>query len=352
MNMNIIRLEHPDYLYLLILMPVLLLIFISSERLRKKALDRFTSSVLLKVLMPDSSAWRKWFRHIMWQLAFLFLVIALANPQTGARMEEVKRKGIDLFIAIDISNSMLAEDIVPNRLERSKQAIGRLIDKLEGDRIGMIVFAGRAYVQLPITTDYNAARMFLSTVNPSVIPAQGTAIGEAIRLAIGSFDQNEHSKAIIIISDGEDHEETAIEAAEEAAKSGIRVYTIGMGLPDGAPIPLTNEFGKRIGFRKDKNGNTVVTRLNESILQEIALRANGSYTRANNTRSGLEFIFEEINKLEKADIEARVFTDYDDRFQVFLAIALMLMITEMLVSLRKARWENRMNLFGKNKSKK
>jgi len=345
-----IRFEHPDYLYLLILLPVMLLIFIASERLRKKALNRFTSSILLKVLMPDSSAWRKWFRHTLWQLSVFFLIIAISNPQTGARMEEFKRKGIDLFLAIDVSNSMLAEDIVPNRLERSKQAIGRLIDKLEGDRIGMIVFAGRAYVQLPITTDYQAARMFLSTVNPAVIQAQGTAIGESIRLAISSFDQNEHSKAIIIISDGEDHEESAIEAAEEAAKAGIRVYAIGMGLPDGAPIPMVNEYGKRTGFRKDKNGNTVVTRLNESILQEIALRANGYYTRANNTRSGLEFIFEEINKLEKAEIEARIFTDYDDRFQIFLAIALMLLLAEMIVSNRKARWENKIDLFGINKS--
>jgi Ca-activated chloride channel homolog len=345
--MNMIRFENPAFLYLLLLIPVMLLIFILSEHLRKKALNRFSSVALMKVLMPGTSVWRKWFRFILWQLSFIFLIIAMANPQTGAKMEEVKRKGIDLFIALDISNSMLAEDIVPNRLERSKQAISRLLDKLEGDRIGMIVFAGRAYVQLPITTDYHAARMFLSTVNPTVIPAQGTAIGEAIRLAINSFDQNDHNKAIIIISDGEDHEENALEAAEEASEAEIRVYTIGMGLPDGAPIPVQNEFGKRIGFRKDRSGNTVVTRLNEPMLQEIALKAKGSYTRANNTRSGLEFIFDEINKIEKAEIEARIFTDYDDRFQIFLAASLFLLLVEILIAQKKARWETRIDLFSR-----
>jgi len=347
--MNMIRFENPAFLYLLLLIPVLLLVFILSEHFRKKALGRFSSVVLIKILMPGTSVWRKWFRFFLWQLAFLFLVIAMANPQTGAKMEEVKRKGIDLFIALDISNSMLAEDIAPNRLERSKQAISRLLDKLEGDRIGMIVFAGRAYVQLPITTDYNAARMFLATVNPSIIPAQGTAIGEAIRLAINSFDQNNHNKAIIIISDGEDHEENALSAAEEANEAGIRVFTIGMGLPDGAPIPVQNEFGKRIGFRKDRNGNTVVTRLNESMLQEIALKGKGSYTRANNTRSGLEFIFDEINKIEKAEIEARVFTDYDDRFQWFLAASIFLLLLEILIAQKKALWETRIDLFSRKK---
>jgi len=249
-----------------------------------------------------------------------------------------------------VSNSMLSEDILPNRLERSKQALLNLIDKLEGDRIGLIVFAGRAYVQLPITTDYYAARLFLSTINPGMIPTQGTAIGEAINLAMNSFDENNHNKAIIIISDGEDHEENAVKAAEKAAELGIHIYAIGMGLPDGSPIPLYNEFGKKTGFRKDRSGNTIVTRLNETILQQIALSGNGSYTRANNSRSGLEFIFDEINKIEKAEIEARFFTDYDNKFQIFLAITLLFLVIELLIASRKSKWENKFDIFNPKNS--
>ncbi|MDP3462398.1 MAG: VWA domain-containing protein [Bacteroidales bacterium] len=348
--MNMIRFENPQFLYFLALIPLLVLIFLLSEYFRKKRLHQFASSLMIKTLMPDTSAWRKWFKLVLFSLAFATLIVAMANPQTGSKLQEVKRKGIDLFIALDVSNSMLSEDILPNRLERSKQALLNLIDKLEGDRIGMIVFAGRAYVQLPITTDYYAARLFLSTINPGMIPTQGTAIGEAINLAMNSFDENNHNKAIIIISDGEDHEENAVKAAEKAAELGIHIYAIGMGLPDGSPIPLYNEFGKKTGFRKDRSGNTIVTRLNETILQQIALSGNGSYTRANNSRSGLEFIFDEINKIEKAEIEARVFTDYDNKFQIFLAITLLFLVIELLIASRKSKWENKFDIFNPKNS--
>lgn len=349
MEMKMIRFEHPEYLYILLIIPVLIAIFILADYLKRTALLRFASHALLKTLMPERSTVRVWIKMILFMLSIAFLAIALANPQTGSRLEEVKRKGIDLFIALDISNSMMAEDIAPNRLERSKQAISRLIDKLEGDRIGMIVFAGRAYMQLPITTDYYAARLFLSTINPNIVPAQGTAIGEAIELASNSFDQNNHNKAIVIISDGEDHEENAVELAKKAAESGIMIFTIGMGLPDGAPIPVYNSYGKSIGFRKDRSGNTVITKLNENMLQQIALAGNGSYTRANNARSGLEYIFGEINKIEKSDIEAKLFTDYENRFQVFIGLAMLFLVLEILIASRKSKWETKLDLFNQPK---
>lgn len=343
--MNMIRFENPQFLYLLALIPLFVLFFLLSDYFRKKSLHQFASNMMIKTLMPDISTWRKWLKLILFSIAFATLIIAMANPQTGSKLQEVKREGIDLFIALDVSNSMLSEDILPNRLERSKQALLGLIDKLEGDRIGMIVFAGRAYVQLPITTDYYAARLFLSTINPGMIPTQGTAIADAIGLAIESFDENNHNKAIIIISDGEDHEENAVEVAEKASELGIRIYAIGMGLPDGSPIPVYNEFGKKTGFRKDRNGSTIVTKLNEAILQQIALSGNGSYTRANNSRSGLDFIFDEINKIEKAEIEARVFTDYDNKFQIFLALTLLFLAIDLFIASRKSKWENKFDIF-------
>ncbi|NOU45452.1 MAG: VWA domain-containing protein [Bacteroidales bacterium] len=342
-----LRFERPGYLYMLLLIPVMILASFFVIYLQKKSLWRFTDPEFVKVLMPLKSVSRSWIKLILLLLAVSALVLGLANLQSGARMEEVKREGIDLFIAIDVSNSMMAEDIAPNRLERSKQAISRLIDKLEGDRIGIIVFAGKAYIQLPITTDYAAARLFLSTINTEIVSSQGTAIGEAIEIAMKSFDQNERNKAIVIISDGEDHEENAADLAADAAKAGINVFTIGMGLAEGAPIPVYNEYGKKTGFRKDRQGNTVVTKLNETILQSIAQSGNGSYVRANNTRSGLETIFNEINKLEKSEIDSKIFTDYEDRFQWFIAIAIFFLVVELFTTARKRNWESKINLWKK-----
>ena len=263
-------------------------------------------------------------------------------------MEEVKREGIDLYIAVDVSNSMNAEDIVPSRLERSKQAINKLISEMRGDRIGVIVFADKAFVQLPITTDYSAARMFLSTINTKLVASQGTAIAEAINLALKSFPDEAHSRAIVIISDGEDHEnDAAVKAAQEAAKQGVRIYTIGMGLPDGAPIPEYNQYGHQTGYRKDGNGNTIITRLDEQMLQKIASAGNGIYVRASNSNVGLSKIYEDISKLDKTEIEAKVFTDYEDQFQWFVGAAIVLLLIEILISSGKKRWEKKFNIFEK-----
>ena len=341
---NVLRFEHPEYLYWLIVIPVLVLIYILFRVAQKKRFESFAQIGMREQLVPSYSTRRANFKFIVFLLMIACVILAMANLQSGSKMEEVKREGIDLYIAVDVSNSMNAEDIVPSRLERSKQAIS----EMKGDRIGVIVFADKAFVQLPITTDYSAAKMFLSTVNTSLVASQGTAIAEAINLAVKSFSEEEHSKAIVIISDGEDHEnDAAVKAAQEAAKQGIHIYTIGMGLPDGAPIPQYNQYGHQTGYRKDKQGNTIITKLNEQMLQQIAAAGNGIYVRASNSNVGLEKIYDDIEKLDKAEIEAKVFTDYEDQFQWFVGAAIILLLIEMLISSGKKGWEKRFNIFEK-----
>ena len=296
--------------------------------------------------MQSHSIFRKRIKNTLFVLAILFLIVGLSNPQVGTKMEEVKREGVDLMIAIDLSYSMMAQDIKPNRLERAKQAISRLIDKLEGDRIGLVVFAGEAYVQLPITTDYSAAKLFLSTVNTSIIPTQGTKIGNAIDLCSKSFDkENAQSKAIIIITDGETHDEEAIESAKKAKEEGIYIHTLGMGLTKGGPIPIYNKYGSTSEFRKDREGNVIITKLNESMLEEIALAGEGTYIRANNSKSGLSSLFEEINKMEKKEIGTMIFTNYKDRFQIFIGISLVLLILNLFFLESKNNIKSKINLF-------
>jgi Ca-activated chloride channel family protein len=345
---NVLRFEHPEYLYWLIVIPVLVIIYILFRLGQKRRFERFAHIGMRKELVPSYSTRRSNFKFIVFLLMIVCGILALANLQSGSKMEEVKREGIDLYLAVDVSNSMNAEDIVPSRLERSKQAINKLVSEMKGDRIGVIVFADKAFVQLPITTDYSAARMFLSTVNTSLVASQGTAIAEAINLALKSFPDETHSRAIVIISDGEDHEnDAAIKAAQEAAKQGVRIYTIGMGLADGAPIPEYNQYGHQIGYRKDRNGNTIITRLDEQMLQKIAAAGNGIYVRASNSNVGLEKIYDDINKMDKTEIEAKVFTDYEDQFQWFVGAAILLLLIEILFSTGKRAWERKFNIFEK-----
>ena len=342
------RFEHPEHLYWLIVIPVLAIIYILFRIGQKRRFERFAQIGMREQLMPGFSPRRANFKFVIFLLMVACVILAMANLQSGSKMEEVKREGIDLYLAVDVSNSMNAEDIVPSRLERSKQAINKLISEMKGDRIGVIVFADKAFVQLPITTDYSAARMFLSTVNTSLVASQGTAIAEAIHLAMKSFSEEEHSKAIVIISDGEDHEnDAAVKAAQEAAKHGIRIYTIGMGLPDGAPIPEYNQYGHQTGYRKDRQGNTIITKLNEPMLQQIATAGNGLYVRASNSNVGLEKIYDDIEKLDKTEIEAKVFTDYEDQFQWFVGTAIILLLIEILISSSKKEWERKFNIFEK-----
>ncbi len=344
--MEIFRFEHPEYFYGLLAIPVLTALFIWMTLWRKKAMKRYGDWSILQRLVPGISLSRQVFKFVLLMLAYVFLVIGLANPQIGSKLVEGERKGIDIMVALDVSNSMLAQDIKPNRLERARQALSKLIDKLENDRIGMIVFAGNAYVQLPITTDHAAAKMFLSTISTRVVPTQGTAIGEAIDLAARSFDDENHSKAIIVITDGENHEDDAVKIARSVTEKGINVYTIGMGLTEGTPIPEYDQNNRQVGYKKDREGNTVVTRLNEKMLQEIALAGQGIYVRANNTQAGLSKVFEEINKLEKSEFESKMFSDYESRFQYFIGISLILFLLELLLFERRNKWLSRIKLFG------
>ena len=343
---NVLRFEHPDYLYGLILIPLLIIIYILVRLRQDKTFKRFAEVGMRDYLIPKHSTRRGVFKFIVFLLMIACVILGLANLQSGSKMEEVKREGIDLYIAVDVSNSMNAQDIVPSRLDRSKQAINKLISDLRGDRLGVIVFADKAFVQLPITTDYSAAKMFLASVNTSSVASQGTAIGEAINLAVKSFPNDERSKAIVIISDGEDHENNAaIEAAKEAVKQGIRIYTIGMGLPDGAPIPEYNQYGRMLGYKKDRGGNTIVTRLDEDMLRRIAETGNGMYVRANNSNVGLEKIYDDISKMDKTEIDTQVFTDYEDQFQWFVGPGILLLLVWIFMSSGKKAWESKFNIF-------
>ncbi len=334
-----LKYENIEFLYLFYGIIGFILLFIYYNKWKKKAFESFGKFSTIENLIPNYSKTRENIKFIIFLSYISALIIGIANPQIGTKMEEVKREGVDLMIALDLSNSMLSEDIKPNRLERARQAISRLIDKLEGDRIGLIVFAGDAYVQLPITTDYSAAKLFLATVNTSIIPSQGTAIGKAIKLSMNSFDmQNGQNKAIIIITDGENHEDDAIQQAKEANEQGVFIHTLGMGLSKGGPIPIYNQNGDNIGYRKDKEGNTVISKLNEQMLQEIASNGNGTYVRANNTQAGLSTLFLEINKMEKKEIGTMVFTDYKDRFQLFIFIALLFVFFDLILLNRKNKW--------------
>jgi len=332
------RFEHTYLLYLLALVPLLWLLYLVARNRRKKSVEAFGDHELVKQLMPEVSKSRPRWKFVFVLLGIISLVLGAANPQVGSKYEEVKREGFELIIALDISNSMMAEDLQPNRLERAKQSISKLIDQLKSDKIGIIVFAGEAYVQLPLTTDYAAAKLFLSIVSTDVVPSQGTAVGSAIDLAIKSFgEKQDKNRAIIIISDGENHEDDAVQQATTATESNITVHTIGVGSPEGVPIPMYVN-GKKSGFRKDNQGNTVVTKLDETMLQQVASAGKGVYIRGNNLSSGLKTLLDEINKMEKKQFDSKMFTDYEDRFQYFLAAAVLFLLAELLLPERKSRW--------------
>ncbi len=342
-----IKFAHTEYFILLAILLVFAILFWLYRMWLKKAKSKFGDTSVISTLMPEASTSKPALKFLLVLLATTFLIVGIVDPQIGSKLENIKREGIDLYLVLDVSTSMLAEDIKPNRLERSKLAISTLIDKLQGDRVGIIIFAGNAYKQLPLTTDYSAAKLFLSAVDTKIVPTQGTAIGEAIEMATLSFGESEHNKAIIVITDGENHEDDAIEAATYANELGIHVFTIGMGLPEGAPIPLYNNYGVQTGFKKDKQNTTVITKLNEDMLRQIAAAGGGAYARANNASTGLKRIFDDINAIDKKEIETRQFTDYEDRFQIFIGLAIFLLILELLVADRKTRWAKKFDFFGK-----
>jgi Ca-activated chloride channel homolog len=334
--MQLFRFANPVFLYLLLLLPVLILLYIINELRKRKALKRLGDVTLVSSLVPEMSTVRPAIKFILQLIAVSAGIIMLSRPQFGSKIEDVKKQGVEVIIALDVSNSMLAEDIQPDRLTRAKQAISRLVDNLDNDKIGLIIFAGDAYIQIPVTTDYISAKMFLSSINPNMVPKQGTAIGAAIDLGIRSFSPGEgKSKAMIIITDGENHEDDPVKAAEEASKAGIVIHTLGIGSTEGVPIPMINN-GKR-DYLKDADGNTVVTKLDEEILKKIALSTNGNYVRASNSNIGLDEIFNGIKKMKKQDLESTMYTEYNDQFQIFAAIALFLLLGDFIIMERKNR---------------
>ena len=328
-----------QYLWLLLLVPLFPVAYAIFRKMRRRRMEKLGDKALMERLMPSWSRSRGWWQVSFFSLGFAFFVIGLSRPLIGAKLKEHETKGAEVVIALDVSNSMLAQDYSPNRLERAKLAIARIVDKLRDDRIGLVVFAGGAYVQLPVTTDYVSAKMFLNSISTESVPVQGTALGEAINTSARSFSaQSEKSRAIIVITDGENHEDDPVGAARNAAEMGIRVFTIGVGSPEGKPIPL-----KEGGLLKDRNGEIVVTRLDEDILKRVAEVGGGAYVRAGNSEFGLNPIIDEIRKMESEKFNSVVFEEYDEQYMYFFAIALVFFILEGLIGQRKSR----IRLFGK-----
>lgn len=336
------RFAIPEYFYLFALVPVLVLVYYGAVRAKRKRLARFGNEATIAGLMPDASPKRGLRKFIVYLLALSMIICALARPQMGAKLKEVERDGVEIMIAIDVSNSMLAKDFEPNRLERTKYSVLRVLDGLHEDKVGVIVFAGDAYVQLPITSDYVTARNFVSQISPNMVSKQGTAMGAAISLACGSFSSgSENSRVLILITDGENHEDDAISAAKHAASLGVTIYTIGIGTPEGAPIQVGDDF------IRDTNGEIVVSKLDEHTLQEIAAITGGAYVRAAHQSIGLQEVIDNINTTQKAHLTATVFEEFDEQFQYFLAAALALLLLEAALLARKNKLLAKYNIFNK-----
>ncbi|WP_461533258.1 vWA domain-containing protein [Sinomicrobium sp.] len=338
-------LEEKTYFYLLAIIPVIVLLFVVFQIWRKKTQRRFADAELLKKLSPETSTFKPLLKLLMLLLAFVALITALVNPKIGSKLETVKREGVDIVFAIDVSKSMLAEDITPNRLEKSKRLISSIIDQLAGDRIGIIAYAGEAFPQLPITTDYAAAKMFLQGMNTDMLSSQGTAIGEAINMATDYFnDEAQTNKILVVVSDGEDHQ-SSIESSLEALKQkGIRVVTIGVGTTKGGPIPIKKN-GITETYKKDRQGEVVITHMNEETLRKIADNSEGAYMNGNNTAEVMDFMKDYLGNLDKKEYETKQFADYKSQFQWFLAAALLFLILDLLFLERKTSWLRKLNLF-------
>ena len=333
-----LRFAHSEYLYALYLVPVVVVLFWFAQRHQTKLLNNFANSKLHKVLFPLRSVFKSWFKFGLTLFAIVLLIISLANPQIGTKIEEVKQVGIDVFIVLDVSLSMKAEDIKPNRLEKAKHEIARLIQKLHGDRIGLVIFSGEAYVQFPLTSDYSAANLFLNAVDVTSIPQPGTAIGPAIQLAVNSFKKDDDvKKAIIVITDGEDHQGDIKSIVSKAYSKGILVYTIGFGSPSGVPIPIYNSAGTQVGYKQDEQGNTVLTKLDESTLQEIADAGGGKYYRGSNSEDELDKIYKDLSNIEESEYGATRISEYEDRFYYFLIPAFLILLAEFFVSENKTK---------------
>lgn len=339
------RFAQPLFLYLLILVPIVWGLFLYARHRRRRNLAAFGNVAYLSELAPDVSRWRPWVKMTLQSLALAVVVFILARPQFGTKLETVKTEGVEIMIALDVSNSMLARDINPSRLEKAKMMLSKLVDKLENDKIGLVVFAGDAYTQLPITTDYVSAKMFLNSINTEMVPTQGTAIGQAIKIAMNSFSpESSAEQAIIVITDGENHEDDAVEAARAAAEKGVKVSVIGIGSAKGAPIPIA---GSSNNFIKDSENNVVITKLNESMAQAVAQAGKGVYVRADNTNGAMQALVDEVRTMKSAEFERKTYSEYNEQFPGLAWIALVLLLIDIVLLDRKYGWISSINFFTK-----
>ena len=342
------RLDENIWFWTLLVIPVIILLFAWLQFWRRSTQKKFADSTLLKRLSPNQSLFKSVLKVVVLCCAFACLSLALVNPKIGTKLETIRSEGVDIVFAVDVSKSMLAEDIAPNRLEKSKQLVTQIVNSLVSDRIGIIAYAGKAFPQLSITTDYASAKMFLQNMNTDMLSSQGTAISEAIQLSKTYFDnEDQANRVLIIISDGEDHDGEALNIAEEAAEQGIRILTVGVGNTKGGPIPIKRN-GVVLNYKKDNQGETVITRLDESTLKEIAAEANGVYINGSNTTEVVETIKGELDKMDKQEFESKQIADFKDQFQWFLAFGILLLFIDIFFLERKTGWLKRLNLFNEN----
>ncbi|MBD8348036.1 MULTISPECIES: vWA domain-containing protein [unclassified Dysgonomonas] len=337
------RFANPEYLYLLFILPVLVVGFILLNIQKLKAVKKLGDLKLIKRLMPELSLKRSYLKFWLIFAVIVFGVIVAARPQFGTKIEKVDKKGIELVIAIDVSNSMLARDVNPDRLSKAKQILTRIIDERKNDKVAIVVFAGEAYVQLPMTTDIQSAKIFLENIDPSLVPVQGTVIGSAINIAMNSFtNDKEVDKSIILITDGEDHEDNGVQLAEQAAAAGIQINVVGVGSPEGSPIPVSPTSNE---MKKDNEGNIVVTKLNEDMCKQIAQAGKGMYVRADNSNNALKSLQAELDKLQKKNVEGSAYSEYDEKFQFFAWCMLILLLVEICIFDKKNRIFRNIRLF-------
>ena len=339
------ELDEKKYLYILIVIPILVLLFLFNLYWKKKKQREFGDYKLIKRLTPERSIFKSSLKITVFLLALAFLIVGLVNPKIGTRMETVKREGIDIVFAIDVSKSMLAEDIAPSRLDKTKQLVSQIINQLGSDRIGIVAYAGSAFPVLPITTDYSVAKMFLQSMNPGMVSSQGTSLDEAIQMSASYFDEkSKTSKLVILISDGEDHSEGVESVVEEAEKNGLKIITIGVGTEKGGTIPLKRN-GKIEGYQRDRNDEVVVTKLNEATLKAIAKGTKGGYINGSNTKQVLDYVKNALDNIEKTEFEATQFANYQSQFQWFIGAAFLLLFLDIFLMEKKTKWVKKLNLF-------
>ena len=339
------QIEEPTYFLYLAIIPVIFVLFLLVFWWKKRKQKQFADIGLIDKLSPERSTFKSFLKIIAICIGMAFLVISLTNPKMGTKLETVKREGVDIVFALDVSKSMLAEDIAPSRLDKAKQIITRIIEKLGSDRIGIIIYAGNSYPLLPITTDHAAAKMFLQNATPDMVSSQGTAINEAIERAISYYDnEDQTNRFLFIVSDGEDHEENTVTLAQKAREQGIKIYTVGVGSANGGPIPIKNN-GAVVGYKKDNKGEVVITRLVENVLMNIANEGNGKYINGNKTQETIEIIEDLLLKAEKSEFETKKFADYKDQFQWFVGFGLLFLLIDSLMLERKTKWIQKLNLF-------